>query len=68
MPINGSSNLVLHNLPFKIIYNNFVYLGVCVTNKFGNLRKDNTTSLLTHTKEDFDHWSLIHLTLAARIN
>lgn len=26
MPINGSSNLVLHNLLFKIIYNSFVYL------------------------------------------
>lgn len=68
MPINRSSNLVLYNFLFKIIYNSCVYLGVCVTNKFGNLRQDNLTSLLTCTKEDFDRWSLLHLTLAARIN
>lgn len=69
MPLNAAAkSFPLHRLSFKITNGSFVYLGIHVTNRFENLFKANFSSLLTRTKEDLERWSLLHLSLAARIN
>ncbi len=69
MPLNvAAKSFPLHNLSFKIAQRSFIYLGVHVTDRFGKLFKANFASFLTHTKEDLERWSVLHLSLAAKIN
>lgn len=69
MPLNDSAkSSPLNNFPFKIVQNSFLYLGIQVTDKFVNLFQANFAPLLNRTKNDFDRWSILHLSLAARIN
>ena len=58
----------LHTLPFKTAKHSFTYLGVQVTAKFKDLYKVNFDPLLTGVQKDFDRWSVLNLSLAARIN
>ncbi len=64
MPLNAAAkSFPLHNLSFKIAQRIFIYLGVHVTDRFGKLFKANFASFLTHTKEDLERWSVLHLSL-----
>uniref|UniRef100_A0A3Q1EXS2 Reverse transcriptase domain-containing protein n=1 Tax=Acanthochromis polyacanthus TaxID=80966 RepID=A0A3Q1EXS2_9TELE len=58
----------LNTLPFQIVSDNFTYLGVKVTEKFKDLFKFNFTTLLEKVCQDLDRWSLLHLSVAGRIN
>ena len=69
--VNGEVNddsLQFPNVPFKIVNSGFVYLGVHVTKTLANLYRNNYLSLLTKIKQDFERWSLLNLSIAARIN
>lgn len=69
MPLNvAAKKSPLHNLPFRIAHDGFIHLGVHVTDKFDKLFQANFAPLLARTKEDFERWSLLHLSLAARTN
>lgn len=69
MPLNeAAKRFPLHHLLFKIAHSSSVYLSVHVTNRFENLFQAYYASLLTHTKNDLECWSLQHLSLVARIN
>lgn len=64
MPINvAAKKFPLHNLPFRIAHSSFIYLGVHVTDKVNKLFQANFAPLLTRTKDDFERWSLLHLSL-----
>lgn len=68
-PLNETAHeYPLHSLPFKIAKHSFTYSGVQVTAEFKDLYKANFVPLLTRTQEDFDRWSVLNLSLAARIN
>lgn len=68
-PLNRAAHeYPLHSFPFKIAMHSFTYLGIQVTDKFQDLYKANFLSLLTRVREDFDRWSVLNLSLAARIN
>lgn len=68
-PLNKATcNYTKHNLPFKISECSFVYLGVNVTDKFKDLYKANFAPVLTTLSRDFEKWSLLNLSLAARVN
>ena len=58
----------LVNFPFKVANDSFVYLGVHVTHKFGDLYKANFAPLLTRIQKDFERWSLLNLSLIAHVN
>ena len=68
-PINESARKYpLSNLPFKVSLDGFKYLGVQVSRKYEDLYKTNFAPLLTRVKEDFERWSLLNLSMVARIN
>uniref|UniRef100_A0AAY4AXS2 Reverse transcriptase domain-containing protein n=1 Tax=Denticeps clupeoides TaxID=299321 RepID=A0AAY4AXS2_9TELE len=68
-PISTAArNYPLYSLPFKIAHHNFTYLGVCVTSKFEDLLKANFVSLLSKVREDCEWWSILNLSLTARVN
>lgn len=68
-PLNSAArNYPLHNFPFKISQHRFTYLGVCITDTFKDLFKFNFANLLLQMEKDFEHWSLLPLSLAGRIN
>lgn len=68
-PINPAAKIYpLENFPFKVALHSFVYLGVHVTHKFENLYKANFAPLLTRIQGDFERWSLLNLSLMARVN
>lgn len=58
----------LQHLPFKMTNHGLTYLGIKVTAKFNDLLKANFMSLLAQTQKDFTRWSVLNLSLAARIN
>ena len=66
--IVAAKKFTLHNLPFKIAHSSFIYLGVNITIRFENLFQDNFAPLLTHTNDDLERWTLLHLSLVAIIN
>lgn len=69
MPVNSAAKTyALSRLPFKISRHKLTYLGICVTNRFDNLFKDNFSPLLDRLTHDFQRWSLLPLSLAGRIN
>lgn len=68
--VNGEVNenlLQLQNLPFKVVNSGFVYLGVCCQNIVVNLYRKTLLSLLPKIKKDFEQWSLLNLSISARI-
>ncbi len=68
-PINPAAKMYpLKNFPFKVAHYSFVYLGVHVTHKFEDLYKANFAPLLTRIQKDFERWSLLNLSLIARVN
>ena len=68
-PLNRAAReFPLHSLPFKIALHSFTYLGVQVTDTFKDLYKANFAPLLSRVQEDFDCWSVLNLSLVARIN
>lgn len=68
-PLNGAAyKCPLDSFPFKIITQDFTYLGIRVTKKFKDLFKANFLPLMIRVQEDFDRWSVLNLSLAARIN
>ena len=46
----------------------FKYLGIYVSRRYEDLYRTNFAPLLTRIKEDFERWSLLNLSLVARIN
>lgn len=69
LPLNKAAReYPLHSLSFKIAKHQLKYLGVQVTNKFKDLYCANFTPLLTQVQKDFERWSVLTLSLAARIN
>ena len=69
--VNGEANensFKLQNVPFNVVDSGFVYLGVYVTKTLDNLYRKNFLSLLTKIKQDFERWSLLNLSISARIN
>lgn len=68
-PINPTAEMYpLENFPFKVAHDSFIYLGVHVTHKFEDLYKANFAPLLTRIQKDFERWSLLNLSLIARVN
>lgn len=68
-PLNiAAREYPLQNFPFKVALHNFTYLGIKITNKFENLYSSNYDPVLTRLKEDFERWSLLPLSLVARVN
>uniref|UniRef100_A0A3B5RAA6 Reverse transcriptase domain-containing protein n=1 Tax=Xiphophorus maculatus TaxID=8083 RepID=A0A3B5RAA6_XIPMA len=69
LPANAlAKSYPLHTLPFKVIDQSFTYLGIQVTSKYEDLFKANFSPLLVQVKEDFDRWSMLGLSLVARVN
>lgn len=60
--------LVGLDVPFRVAKNRFTYLGVVVTSKFTDLFKENFMPLLNRTKNSFDGWSPLNMTMVGRIN
>ena len=68
-PINPAAKMYpLKDFPFKVANYSFVYLGVHVTHKFEDLYKANFAPLLIRIQKDFERWSLLNLSLIARVN
>lgn len=68
-PLNSEArNYPLHTLPFKVSTCGFTYLGIRFPDKFADLFKVNFTPLLTNLQNDFARWSLLNLSLSARVN
>lgn len=68
-PINAAARAYpTHSFPFKIANHRFTYLGIQITEKFHDLFKFNFASLLSRVQKDFEQWSLLPLSLPARIN
>lgn len=68
-PINAAARAYpTHSFPFKWANHRFTYLGVQVTDKFQDLFKFNFASLLSNVQKDFERWSILPLSLPARIN
>lgn len=68
-PVNTEALALKYtSLPFKIVENKFVYLGVTVTRKHKCLFKENFSTLLNHVKERLTHWSPLSTSLVGRIN
>lgn len=68
-PINQAArNFPLHNFPFKVALDSFVYLGIRVTTQFKELFKSNILPLVDKMQDDFARWALLNLSLAARVN
>uniref|UniRef100_A0A669BN31 Reverse transcriptase domain-containing protein n=1 Tax=Oreochromis niloticus TaxID=8128 RepID=A0A669BN31_ORENI len=55
-------------LPFRAVSDNFTYLGVKIKNQFHALFKLNFDPLVKKVRQDLDRWSLLHLSVAGRIN
>lgn len=55
-------------LPFRLVSDNCTYLGVKITSQFHNLFKLNFNPLVEKFRQDLDRWSLLHLSVAGRIN
>lgn len=69
LPLNPAARCFpLHNFPFKVASDNIVYLGIHVTAKFEDLFKCNFLPLVVKMRNDFERWSLLNLSLVARIN
>lgn len=56
------------NLPFKIVENQFTYLGIIITRKHKSLFKANFITLLNNVKQCLTQWSPLSTTLVGRIN
>ena len=68
-PLNAAARAYpTHSFPFKIANHRFTYLGVQITEKFHDLYKFNFATLLSRVQKDFERWSLLPLSLPARIN
>lgn len=68
-PLNEAArNYPLQNFPFKIVLQGFTYLGIKVRDKFEHLFKCNFTPILVQIENDFQRWSLLPLSLVARVN
>lgn len=68
-PINKAAReYPLSNLPFKVSRDGFKYLGIQVSREYEDLYKTNFAPLLTKVKEDLERWSLLNLSMVARIN
>lgn len=67
-PINKSARqLPFASLPFKVT-NTFVYLGICVTDKFSKLFSNNFLPLISQTELNLKRWTSLPLSVAGRIN
>lgn len=68
-PVNEAARKYpLRNLPFKVAMEGFTYLGIYVARKYEDLNKTNFAPLMKKLKGDFERWSILRLSLAARIN
>lgn len=68
-PVNKEAKeYPLKQFPFKIAVSGFVYLGVYIADTLTNLHRKNFLSLLSQIQSDFERWSLLNLSVAARIN
>lgn len=57
-----------NNLPLKLEPQSFIYLGIRVTWQYKDLYDCNFELLLERTKQDFQRWSPLPVTLAGRVN
>ena len=68
-PINQLAiSINYSNLPFKLEHQSFTYLGIRVTRQYKDLYDCNFKLLLERTKQDFQRWSALPVTLAGRVN
>lgn len=69
LPLNRAAlEYLLNTLKFRIANKQFKYLGVQVTKNHKDLFKANLSSLMAQVQNDLDCWSVLTLSLAARIN
>lgn len=69
LPLNKAAHeYPLHTLSFKVAQHELKYLGIQVTAKFKDLYRTNFTTLLSQVQSNFNRWSVLNLSLAARIN
>ncbi|KAA0701525.1 LINE-1 reverse transcriptase -like protein [Triplophysa tibetana] len=67
-PLNqGAQNAAL-GFPFKIVPFGFKYLGIQIRDRFEDLFDYNFAPLLDQIRIDFQRWSLLPLSLVARVN
>lgn len=53
-PVNNAAlNMQLSNLPFKMVYSKFRYLGITVRRSYSQLYKSNFSPLIDKCKKDF---------------
>ena len=58
----------LRGFPFKIVSFGFKYLGIQVRDRFADFFENNFVPLLDQIQKDFQRWSLLPLSLVARVN
>lgn len=69
LPLNKAAReYPLLTLSFKVAQHELKYLGIQVTAKFRDLYRANFTTLLSQVQRSFNRWSVLNLSLAARIN
>ena len=68
-PVNTEALALKYTrLPFQIVENKFVYLGITITRKHKYLFQENFYTLLNHVKEHLMHRSPLSTSLVGRIN
>lgn len=69
LPLNPAArSFPLHNFPFKVASDSFVFLGILVTAQFEDLFKANILWSVAQMQDDFERWNLLNSSLAAQIN
>lgn len=69
LPINTLAKQLPHTLvPFKWVDHTIHYLGISITTSMSTMFRANFQPLMAKTEKDFDRWSVLPLSLMARIN
>ena len=67
-PLNQGAQDAAQGFPFKIVPFGFKYLGIQIRDRFEDLFDYNFAPLLDQIRKDFQRWSLLPLSLMARVN
>lgn len=67
-PLNQGAQNAAQGFPFKIVPFGFKYLGIQIRDRFEDLFFYNFAPLLDQVQMDFQRWSLLPLSLVARVN
>ncbi|KAF7644371.1 hypothetical protein LDENG_00223090 [Lucifuga dentata] len=68
MPVGLKDLSILHDFPFDITHDSFLYLGIKVTRSFSLLRKANFTLLIEKLRLNIQYWRSLPISLLDRVN